>query len=68
MGLAAVQGVARSGTVSWPEVARIAVMAAAFLGLALWLGPAASTRMVALVRHMKGRGVLIVFAVCLPQR
>lgn len=61
--LAAVQGVSRSGTVSWLEVARTALLASAFLTAAFWFGPRVSARLVRIVERMKGRGVLIVFAV-----
>ncbi|MDE2290598.1 MAG: cation:proton antiporter [Elusimicrobia bacterium] len=62
--LAAVEGIARSGSVSWLQVGRITVMACAFLGVALWLGPGLSKRLIKLVRMMRVRGILIVTAVC----
>lgn len=61
--LSAVQGVAASGTLSWPSVARTTLLAAGFLALALWLGPRVSRTLIGVVERMRGRGVLIVSAV-----
>lgn len=61
--LSAVQGVAATGVLSWPAVARTLFMSAAFLGAALWIGPRISAVLVGLVQRMRGRGILIVSAV-----
>lgn len=62
--LSAVQGIASSGSLSWVAVARTTLLAAAFLGVALWIGPRISSFMVGVVKGMRVRGVLIVSAVC----
>ncbi|MBI5631323.1 MAG: cation:proton antiporter [Elusimicrobia bacterium] len=61
--LSAVQGVALSGVLSWPSVARSTLFAAGFLSVALWLGPRISQFLVGMVQRMRVRGILIVSAV-----
>lgn len=61
--LSAVQGIASSGTLSWYAVARTTLLAAAFLAVALWLGPRISQTMIGVIRRMRVRGILIVSAV-----
>lgn len=60
--LSAVSGIAATGSLSWPSVARTTALALTFLGVALWLGPQVSTRLVKIVHRMRVRGVLIVAA------
>jgi Kef-type K+ transport system membrane component KefB len=62
--LAAVQGIAVAGKLSWAGVGKTTALAGAFLGAALWLGPRLSQFLVAQVRRMRVRGVLIAAAVC----
>ncbi len=61
--LAAVQGIALSGALSWWAVGKATLLSLSFLGGALWFGPALSGALVGLVKRMKARGVLIVAAV-----
>jgi Na+:H+ antiporter len=61
--LSAVEGIAASGAVSWPAVARAAVLAALFLAAALWAGPLLTRQFVKAVRQMRVRGVLVGAAV-----
>lgn len=61
--LAVVQGIAVSGTLDWGSAARTTVLAVAFLGVALWVGPRISGWLVTVVHRMRVRGVLIVSAV-----
>ena len=61
--LSAVQGIAASGSLSLAAVARTTVLSAAFLSVALWLGPKFSQFLIGVVHGMKVRGMLIVSAV-----
>jgi len=62
--LAAVQGIAVSGSLQWGGVLKTILLSAGFLAAALWLGPYLSNALVKIVHRMRVRGVLVGLAVC----
>ena len=62
--LAAVQGIAISGSLQWAGVLKTILLSAGFLAAALWLGPYLSNALVKIVHRMRVRGVLVGMAVC----
>lgn len=60
--LSVIMGLAESGTVSWFEVIRTAVVASLFLGLAIWVGIRYVHWFTRLVNRMNSRGRLIMAA------
>jgi Kef-type K+ transport system membrane component KefB len=62
--LSAVQSFSASGQASWGRVAWTAFLALVFLGVALLIGPAIAKRLTSVIQQMRGRGALLVGAVC----
>src|SRR5262249_49736019 len=62
--LSVVQAFTETRTASWTVGLRTFLLASAFVGLALWLGPRVSRALIKGVERMRSRGVLITAAIC----
>jgi len=62
--LSGVQRMADGGKTSWPQLAWTGMLAISFIGVALWLGPSVSKRLVDVAGRFKAQGTLITATVC----